>query len=196
MAKATRMGLFVDRFISFNLTRYENDAPMKALFTGLTEGDLTFEALTGTGTGVRSLTVKSTSRNFIGVNQTYLAADLQDVNGYDLTDPVVAADKATVLAKTVPGVYAYKDVDGTTDKIIVLLAHDVAVGDQQATAKTAFTTAVRVDVQGSEITSDATTLTVDGPTIYGVIEFALATEAVINIPDTDYGQLTFPESGA
>lgn len=194
MAKATRMGLFVDRFIAFNLTRYENDAPMKALFTGLTEADVTFEALTGTGVGVRSLTVKSISRNFIGVNQTYLAADLHDVNGYDLTDPVVAADKDAVLALTVPGVYAYKDTDGTTDKIMVLLAHDVELADQQTAAKAAFDAAVRVTLQPADMTSSATTITVDGPTVYGVIDFALATEAVINIPDTDYGQLTFPEA--
>lgn len=194
MAKATRMGLFVDRFISFNETRYAGNAEMLALFTGLTEADVTFEALTGTGTGIRSLTVKSISRNFIGVNQTYLAADLHDVNGYDLTDPVVAADKDAVLALTVPGVYAYKDTDGITDKIMVLLAHDVALEDQQTAAKAAFDAAVRVTLQPADMTTTATTITVDGPTVYGVIDFALATEAVINIPDTDYGQLTFPEA--
>lgn len=194
MAKATRMGLFVDRFIAFNLDRYQDNPEMKALFTGLNESELTFEALTGAGTATRSLTVKSTSRNFIGVNQTYLAADLHDVNGYSLTDPVVAPDLATVLAKTVPGVYAYKDADGTTDKIIVLLAHDVALEDQQEAAKLAFDTAVLVTVAGDEITSDANSLTIDGPTVYGVINFALATEAVITIPVTDYGQLAFPEA--
>jgi len=193
MAKATRMGLFVDRFVAFNLDRYKDDAPMKALFTGLTESELTFESLTGSGTGVRSLTVKSASRNFIGINQTYHAADLHDVNGYDLVDPLTQPNKAAVLAKSVPGVYCYKDTDSTTDRIMVLLPYGMAVGSQQAAAKTAFTTAVRVVVSGSEIVSDATKLTVDGPCIYGVIPFALASEAIITIPDTDYGQLTYPE---
>lgn len=193
MAKATRMGLFVDRFVAFNLDRYKDDAPMKALFTGLTESELTFESLTGSGTGVRSLTVKSSSRNFIGINQTYHAADLHDVNGYDLADPLTQPNLASVLAKSTPGVYAYKDVDGTTDRIMVLLAYGTAVGSQQAAAKAAFTTAVRVVVLGSEIVSDATKLTVDGPCIYGQIPFALGVEPIITIPDTDYGQLTHPE---
>jgi hypothetical protein len=187
------MGLFVDRFIEFNLDRYKDDVPMKALFTGLTESDLSFELLAGSGTNVRSLTVKSATRNFIAVNQTYHAADLHNADGYDLVDPVVQADLATVKAQSTPGVYAYKDVDGVTDKIIVLLPYGTAVGAQQAAAKVAFTTAVHVVIQGSDIVSDAAKLTVDGPTIYGQIPFALGVQAIITIPDTDYGQLTYPE---
>lgn len=196
MAKATRMGLFVDRFVAFNLNRYTDDPVMKPLFTGLTEADLTFEALTGTGTAKRSVTVKSTARNFIGVNQTWTAAEVNDDKGFDLAEPGIAADLAAVQAKTVPGVYAYHDTDGTTVKIMVLLAHDVALEDQQTTAKSAFDTAIRVTLLPAEITSDATSVSVDAPTVYGTVLFALATEAVHVIPDTDYGQLTFPEAGA
>lgn len=193
MAKATRMGLFVDRFVAFNLNRYTDDPVMKPLFTGLTEGDLTFEALTGTGTAVRSVTVKSASRNFIGVNQTWRAAEINDVNGYDLTEPGTLADLAAVEAKTVPGVYAYFDADGTTVKVAVLLAFDVAEEDQPAAAKAAFDSAVRVTLLPEDFTAAAGVITVDAPTVHGEVVYALATEAVHVIPDTDYGQLAFPE---
>lgn len=193
MAKTTRMGPFIERFIAFNLTRYANDAPMRALFTDLLESDLTFSALTGRGTGIRSLTVRSTTRHFIGVDQTYRAADIHVPDKYTLADPEIQPNLAAVLAKVTPGLYAYKDIDGVTNRIMVILEYGTAVAVQQATARELFSTAFQVMTTVADITSDSKKLTVDGPCVYGVIPFALGEPPIVMIPDTDYGQLTYPE---
>lgn len=193
MAKTTRMGLFVERFIAFNLTRYANDAAMKALFTGLKESELTFDTLTGSGTALRSLTVRSATRHFVGADQSYRAASIHVPEGYDLIEPDIKPNLADVLAKSKPGVYAYKDADGTTNRIIVLLEHGTSVSTQQAVARAMFTAAFHVVVLANDITTDATKLVVDGPCVYGIIPFAVGEPAIVIIPDTDYGQLTNPE---
>ena len=193
MAKTTRMGLFVERFIAFNLTRYANDAAMKALFTGLKESELTFDTLTGSGTAMRSLTVRSATRHFVGEDQTYRAANIHVATGYDLVEPEIQPNLAAVLAKSAPGVYAYKDADGTTDKIIVLLEDGTSPGVQQATARAIFINAFHVVVLANDIVTDASKLTVDSPCVYGIIPFAVGEPAIITIPDTDYGQLTNPQ---
>lgn len=190
----SRMNLFFNRFVAFNLDRYQDDAEMLPLFQGLQENELTFEALTGTGADTRSLTVKSVSRNFMGVNQTYHAAELNNVRAYSMVEPgVVAPTLADLDEKTVPGVYAYLDADGVTTKIMILIDDKAEVGTDAAAAIEALTSAFKYDLLPGDITSGADALTIEAPCFYGVLSFKRAAAEVLVIPATDYGQLEFPE---
>jgi hypothetical protein len=196
MAKSSRMSLFVTRFVAFNLNRYKDDAEKKALFDGLTEAELSFEDITSGANGLRSATVKSAARRFIGLEQSWTAANPNSARGYDMTDATVYEDFDAVKALVVPGTYAFLDEDGTTTKIAILLPHGTAEADRPAAAKAAFATALKYDTLDQEVTADATTVSIDAPCIWGSVVHAVAQAEVFTIPDTDYGQLTFPEEPA
>lgn len=196
MAKSSRMSLFVTRFVAYNLDRYKNDSAKLALFTGLTESELTFESLTMGANGLRSTTVKSASRRFLGLNQSWVAADINAPKAFEMSDNSLYPDYATLKEQTVPGIYAYLDADGKSTKICILLASNTAVADQPAAAKSAFLTAIKYETIGSEVTTDSDSVNINAPCIVGEVKFDLARVAVFDIPATDYGQLTYPEKDA
>lgn len=189
MAKSSRMSLFVTRFVAYNLERYKDDPAKKALFTGLTESELTFETLTMGANGLRSTTIKSASRRFIGLNQSWTAADVNSAKAFEMSDNQLYPDLATLKEQTVPGVYAYQDADGKTTKICILLPYNTAAADQPESAKSAFLTNLKYETVGSDVTVDSDSVNINAPCIVGEVKFELARVAVFNIPDTDYGQL-------
>lgn len=193
MAKTTRMGLFVERFVAYNLDRYADNPTMHALFVGLTEPELAFEDMVLAVNGVRSSTIKCRSRNFVGYNQRWTAAELNDPNAYTMTDYQVADNLAVIQAKSTPGLYAYKEADGFTVKVIVLVPRNTAVSDRPSVAKAMFIEALRFDIMNKDLSANATKIVVNAPCMYGDIAFDIAADTIVQIVNVDYGQLTHPE---
>lgn len=193
MAKTTRMGLFVTRFVAFNLDRYDTDPVMKPLFVGLTESELIFEDMVLAIKGARSTTIKSKSRNFVGYNQRWTAAEINDIDAFVMTDYEVAENLEAVMTKNVPGLYAYTDADGVTLKIIVLVPRATVLGDRPAVAKAMMIEALRFDILNKDITVNESQITVNAPCMWGDIVFDIAADTIVRITGKEYGQLTYPE---
>lgn len=194
MAKTTRMGLFVDRFVAFNLDRYADNPAMEALFIGLTESELVFEDMVLAAHGARSTTIKSKSRNFVGYNQRWTAAEINDPNAFVMTDYEVGENLVTIMAKNVPGMYAYVDDDGVTTKIIILVPRNTAINDRPVVARAMMIEALRFDIMNKDIMTDPTKITVNAPCMWGDLKFDIAADTIVKIKAKEYGQLTYPEN--
>lgn len=193
MAKITRMGLFVTRFVAFNLDRYDTDPVMKPLFVGLTESELVFEDMVLAVKGARSTTIKSKSRNFVGYNQRWTAAEINDIDAFVMTDYEATENLAEVLTKNVPGIYAYMDADGVTLKIIVLVPRSTVLGDRPTVAKAMLIEALRFDILNKDITAYEDKITFNAPCMWGDVKFDIAADTIVHVTGKEYGQLTYPE---
>ncbi|MBS9733499.1 hypothetical protein, partial [Pseudomonas aeruginosa] len=102
--------IFLDKFVEFNKDRYKDDAEMLALFDGLTLADITISDITADGANpeLQSATVTSVSRNFKGVEQKWLPANINTPFAFVVVNKGAPLTGEDQLAKqTTPGAYVY-----------------------------------------------------------------------------------------
>jgi len=192
MAAKNHTTLFFENFLKFNLERYAADSEMLPLFTGLTEGDVVFGAITRINAGAqRSTTVQSTSRHFSGIDQVWTPAPAATkLKLYTLVnDGAPLASASELDAQTQAGLYSY--TDGSDTKVGVVIAAGVDTADQPAAVKAAVTSALAYTLDESLMTVDdvAKSVLLDGDTFNGTLVWAIGSVAVKTIPATDYGVL-------
>lgn len=191
MAKATRLSMIVDRFVSYNYERYRND-PIKSLFfIDLKEEELVFEDMVLAAKGVRSSTIRSPTREFVGYNQRWVAAEINNPHAFELTEEEVIESEVIALNKSEPGVYVY--MDGNDTKILILVPRDTPVANRDTVATTMFVNALLFDTLPSDIVVRDNQVVITGPCMWGGVKFAPASDPIMQIGTKQYGQLTHPE---
>lgn len=184
--------LFFERFLAFNLDRFAANPEFLALFTGLTEADVVFGAITRIDAGAkRSTTVNSAGRHFSGIDQVWTPSPAAtDLKLYTLANAgAPLASVAELANQTTAGLYGY--TDGADTKVGVVIAADVATADQPAAVKAAIQAALNYAIDDGLVTVDADAFTtlLDGDTFNGTLTWAVGSFAIKVIPATDYGTL-------
>lgn len=185
--------LFLNKFVEVNLARYASDPDMRPLFENLTLDDITISDLVTGAPEVQTATVSSAARNFRGIQQKWLPAFLNSPNAFiALNQEAPLASAADLTAQTVPGLYLYTSGSDVLPGLV--LPFNTTAGTREANAKSLFQAAFKYVINDSELTVDASTLSVLLNTYTrGSIVHAIGTEAVKVIPPTDYGRLEYPE---
>lgn len=191
MAKATRLSMIVERFITFNLDRYADDAIKLPLFTGLTEEDLVFEDMVLATLGKRVATVRSPTRSFVGYNQRWTAAEINDPHAFQLTEEDPIPSKAIALNKSDPGVYLYEE--GDDFKILILIPRNTPEANKNIVAVQMFKDALLFETLSLDVTVSNGAVTINAPCMWGSVSFDLAASPIVQIGAKEYGQLTHPE---
>lgn len=112
--------LFLDRFIEYNVLRYQDKPSLVAMFQGLTLDKVTFsnfqEATDGEGKTYHSYSVVAPGV-FTGNNQRFYPADyiLNNVTNFEEESPVEDID--ALEHKSTPGIYL---VEGLGGRVLVL----------------------------------------------------------------------------
>jgi len=185
--------LFLDKFVEVNLDRYKNDPNMLPLFQNLTLSEIVISDLNPGVPELQTATVTSVSRNFRGVTQQWLPADLNSPNAFFLKNKKTPlASKAALSEQTSPGAYVY--TDGSKLSVGIVLSASSTEESMAADAKIAFFDAYRYILAGEELASDLTTLSIAmNAYTRGSVVYAIGQEPVKIIPPTDYGRLEYPE---
>lgn len=196
MAAKSNIGLFFERFLSFNQDRYADDPKFGPMFADLEESEVVVSEITPTNGGAqRTAKVVSLSRNFSGEGQTWtpgLAAT--DLNLYILESQNPLESFEELAKQTVNGIYAYLGEDD--DILVGVVANfDVAEEGEAAAVEAVLRAGLVYDLPEDSITVDnaANTITIDSDTYGGVLAYAIGTEPVRIIPATDYGVLAGEE---
>lgn len=164
------------------LEAYKDQPAELVHFQGLTLNDLQIGTVTRAA-GIHTADINSATRNFRGPKQTWKPATVHSETAFTLTAEEPLDDKAAVEALTTPGVYSYMDDTSALKYIIVLPTH-TASGDQLGAAKTAAQAALNYDLPaGQFIAGTASHVLVSGDAIYGEVEYILAAEAPVVVPE-------------
>lgn len=191
MAAKKHLELFFEKFLPFNLNRYKDDAAALAHFTGLTFADVQITAVTALAQPNRfSATVSSTTRRFRGVNQSWTAADAAtDLNLWTLKNPGAPLASVDELAEqTVAGLYSYVAAD-SKPTVGVVIPEGIAAGAVADAITTVLNSGAQYENDGYTVPEAGTTVLVKGTTYNGTLTWAAAVIPMLEIPDTDYGQL-------
>jgi hypothetical protein len=189
MAAKQHLELFFERFLSFNLDRYQSNPTYLALFTDLTFADVTISAIVKTdGDTRRSSTVTSVSRNFRGINQSWTPAPAAtDLELYTLKNTEALADLNALEAQTEAGLYSY--VDGPDVKVGIVIAAGIEEAGIPAAVEAMLRANLKYDIPTVTVAPGGTTAVLVGDTFEGTLEWVAGTAPVVIIPETDYGQL-------
>ena len=206
MADKKSIALFINAVSIFNQDRYKDDAAIKARFENLTEADVAVSAYDlDTETDVFTVTIKSATRAWSGVDQSYKRAGLQNpkIANYTARTLDGVTDQASFLEAIkhidTAGVYqvAVPELSGATALLVVHapIPEDTAEGDVETATQLA--TKEELDkalLYGFDGTTETTTVV--GSTyqfadnfLKGAVYHAPVGAAVLNIPATDYGSL-------
>ena len=191
MAAKKHLELFFERFLSFNLNRYKDDATSLAYFTGLVYDDVAITNVVPLQQQNRfSASVASATRRFRGINQSWTAANAAtDLNLWELKNTgAPLADAAELAAQTVAGVYEYLDAEGVPTAGVVI-PEGIETADIAAAVTTVLNAAARYENEGYTVAEGGDTAVVKGTTYNGTLTWAEALIPMLEIPDTDYGQL-------
>lgn len=181
-AKLAAMLPLLGPFTAKCLEAYKDQPTELVHFQGLALTDLQIGTVTRAA-GVHTADINSTSRNFTGPKQTWKPASVHSETAFTLTTEEPLEDKAAVEALTVPGVYSYMDDAAAMKYIIVLPTHTVS-GDQLTAAKTAAKDALNYDLPAGQFVAGAAGhVLVSGDAIYGEVEYVLAAEAPVVVPE-------------
>jgi len=195
MAAKKHQELFFERFLAFNLNRYKDDATSLAYFTGLTFPDVAITNVVPLQQPNRfSASVASTTRRFRGINQSWTAANAAtDLNLWTLKNPETPlADVAALAEQTVAGVYSYLDAEGVPTAGVVI-PEGIEAADVAAAVGTVLTAAMQYENDGYTVPENGSTVVIAGTTYNGTLTWAEALIPMLEIPDTDYGQLVGAE---
>lgn len=195
MAAKKHLELFFERFLAFNLNRYKDDATSLAYFTGLTFPDVAITSITALAQPNRfNASVASATRRFRGVNQSWTAANAAtDLNLWTLKNPgAPLADEAALAEQTVAGVYVYLDGEGVPTAGVVI-PEGIETADVAAAVGTVLTAAMQYENDGYTVPEGGTTVAIAGTTYNGTLTWVEAVIPMLEIPDTDYGQLVGAE---
>lgn len=179
------MVLLLGAFVAKNQEIYKDDPAMLASFHGLTLADLSFGPIVKTN-GVHSTTITSASRGFEGPDQKWRPASVHSDHVFTLTSEEPLDNKEAVQALTTPGVFAYLDAEAEL-KHAVVIAADTAELQHGIQAGIDLLAALNYSVPADQLVVDdaAGTITVDGDTLTGVIEYFVAKTALITLPEGD-----------
>ena len=170
------------------LDAYKDQPAELVHFQGLKLEDLQIGTVTRAA-GVHTADINSTTRNFRGPKQTWKPATVHSETAFSLVTEEPLDDKAAVIALTVPGVYSYMD-DQAAMKYIAVLPTHTAEGDKLAAAKTMIQDALQYDLPANQFVAGAAShVLVSGDAIYGEVEYILAAENPVVVPEGQAMQL-------
>lgn len=150
-------------------------------FQDLKLSDLVIGTVTRAG-GIHTADIHSTTRNFTGPAQTWKPASVHSETTFKLVSEEPLDDKAAVEAVKVPGVYSYMTGEGALQYIAVLPA-GTASGAQLGAAKTMVQDALNYDLPAKQFVAGAAGhVLVSGDAIYGEVEYILAAEEPVVVP--------------
>lgn len=189
MAAKAHLELFFERYLDFNLERYQNNPQYLAAFTGLTYADVTISGVVETGVGTnRKALVVSVARNFRENNASWTPSDAAtDLDLYVLKNESPLASLNDLEDQTEPGLYSY--VDGEDVKVGVVIANGVVAEDIPTTVEALLRANLQYDIPTVTVAEGGTTAVLVGDSFLGTLEWVEGTAPVLIIPDTDYGQL-------
>lgn len=189
MASKQHLELFFERFLEFNLDRYKDDPTYLAAFTDLTFAEVTIADIVKTdGDTRRSATVTSATRHFKGLNQSWTPAKAAtDLKLYTLLNEVPLVDIGKLSEQTVPGLYSY--VDGEEVKVAVVIANGVEEEEQDAAVEMVLRAGLVYDIPTVTVNSVGSSVALIGDTFEGTLMWFEGAAEILEIPDTDYGQL-------
>lgn len=192
--------IFLDKFVEFNKDRYKDDAEMLALFDGLTLADITISDITADGTNpeLQSATVTSVSRNFKGVEQKWLPANINTPFAFVVVNKGAPLTSEAELAdQTTPGAYVYLVGEGeeAVQRVGLVLASTTTTETQAADALALFKANFEYVLDDADVdTATAKVLKVTtNPFTRGELVYEIGKAPIIEIPETDYGRLEFKE---
>lgn len=180
-AKLAPMILLLGPFVEKNLDIYQDDEVMLASFADLSLSDLIIGPVTKVD-GVHSAHIKSITRGFEGPDQKWRPASVHSDKVFTLTSEEPLENKAAAQAVSTPGVYAYMDDEGEVKHIVVV---DSDAGEEQhgVQASIALYEALLYDVAVDDILIGEGSITVDGDTITGVVEYVTSLPPMIVLPE-------------
>lgn len=182
-AKLNPLILLLGPFVAKNQEIYANDPEMLASFDNLELSDLKIGQITKVD-GVHTAHIDSVTRNFVGPDQKWLPASVHSDKVFELVTGEILEDKAAVAEVTVPGVYSYLTEAGESKHIIVIPT-GTGADDSFAAAVAVLEAALRYDLPNDQFSLGAGggTILVNGDTITGEVEFAVAKAAMIVLPE-------------
>lgn len=185
--------LFLDKFVEYNKTRYADDPVMLPLFKNLTLDEIVISDLDSSGPVIQSATVSSANRNFRGIEQSWTPADLNSVNAFTLVNPGAPLTSfAEVGKQTVAGVYAY--TSGSDVFPALALPADTTPENREAAVRALFQSSYKYIITDAELTvSELNVSVTTNSYTRGTVLHTLSKAPVMAIPETDYGQLVYPE---
>lgn len=150
-------------------------------FTGMTLADLVIGAVTRKD-GVHTADINSTVRNFKAPKQSWTPASIHNKTAFTLTSADTLTNQAAVKALKVPGTYAYNGGAGV--KIAVVLpTHTGDAAAQLTAAIAAVKDTFNYDLPAAQFVAGSTgTVLVSGDCILGEIEYVLAAEDPVEVP--------------
>lgn len=182
MAKLAAMLPLLGPFTAKCLAAYADQPEELAHFTGLTLTDLQIGTV-ARANGVHTADINSTSRNFLGPNQSWKPANVHSETAFSLVTAEPLDDKAAVELLTVPGMYSYMDAEAAMKYIAVLPTH-TEVADQLASATAMVKEALQYELPAEQfIAGTAGTVLVSGDAVYGEVEYILAAEDAVVVPE-------------
>lgn len=165
------------------LAAYASQPAELGHFQNLTLADLQIGTVTRAA-GVHTADINSTTRNFRGPKQTWKPATVHSETAFSLVTEEALDDKAAVALVTVPGVYAYMDAEAALKYIAVLPTHTATGAPSLAAAIAMVKDALQYDLPaGQFIAGTASHVLVNGDAVYGEVEYILAAEDPVVVPE-------------
>lgn len=181
--KLKPMILLLGAFVAKNQEIYKDDSAMLANFSGLTLDDLKFGPITKAD-GVHTATISSPTRGFEGPGQQWRPASIHSDKVFTLKAEEPLDNKAAVEALSEAGVYSYLDEAGEL-KHIVVLAPGVEEAEIPVRAGMELMDALNYDIPAEQlvVNDEASTITVNGDTLVGVVEYVVGKPPMITLPE-------------
>lgn len=180
-AKLNPLILLLGPFVAKNQEIYANDPAMLASFDNLTLDDLKIGQITKVD-GVHAAHIDSKTRNFVGPDQKWRPASVHSDKVFELVSGEILDDKAAVAEITVPGVYTYLSEEGESKHIIVI-PNGTGTDDAFGAAVTVLEAALLYDLPNDQFSLGDGVILVNGDTITGEVEYAVAKAAMIVLPE-------------
>ena len=158
--------LFLDRFISYNVIRYQNEPDFVAVLNGLTLGTIAFtnyQKFGGIGPTFWTVDVNSPSNKFMGTDQRYIPADFV-FNGPAILKQETPLTLEELELTAVPGIYLIDQGVVLTGAVLVYKNEKTA-----ANVRAVVATNSNYAIASDEITIDPSVsmVTIDSITISG-----------------------------
>lgn len=161
---------------------FKNKPEEQVHFKDMTLADLIIGTVTRKD-GVHTADINSTTRNFKAPKQSWTPASVHNKAAFTLTSADTLANKVALQALKVAGVYAYTAVSGVR-VAVVLPTHTGDAPAQLAAAKAAVKGAIIYDIPDAQLVAGtADTVLVSGDCILGEIEYVLAAEDPVVVPE-------------
>lgn len=161
---------------------FKNKPEEQARFKDLTLADLIIGTVTRKD-GVHTADINSTTRNFKAPKQSWTPTSVHNKAAFTLTSTDTLGNKAALQALKVAGVYAYTAASGVR-VAVVLPTRTGDAAAQLTAAKAAVKDAIIYDIPDVQLVAGAAgTVLVSGDCVLGEIEYVLAAEDPVVVPE-------------